>query len=36
MQTLQYDLHYIKYLSIRRDLLVMFDTLKVMTLGEGR
>ncbi len=36
MQKLQYDLHYIKYLSIRRDLLVMFDTLKVMTLGEGR
>ena len=36
MQKLQYDLHYIKHLSLRRDLLVMFDTLKVMVLGEGR
>ena len=36
MQKLQYDLYYIKHLSIRRDLLVMFDTLKVMVLGEGR
>jgi sugar transferase (PEP-CTERM system associated) len=36
MQKLQYDLYYIKHLSLRRDLLVMFDTLKVMVLGEGR
>ena len=35
MQKLQYDLHYIKNLSIRRDLMVMFDTAKVMLLGEG-
>lgn len=36
MQKLQYDLYYIKHLSIRRDLLTMFDTAKVMVLGEGR
>ncbi len=36
LQKLQYDLHYIKHLSIRRDLLVIFDTFKVMLLGMGR
>src|SRR6185503_19606747 len=36
MQKLQYDLYYIKHLSLRRDALVLFDTLKVMVLGEGR
>ena len=35
LQKLQYDLYYIKHLSIWRDLLVMFDTAKVMLLGEG-
>ncbi len=35
LQKLQYDLYYIKHLSVWRDLLVMFDTAKVMLLGEG-
>jgi lipopolysaccharide/colanic/teichoic acid biosynthesis glycosyltransferase len=34
-ETLQYDLFYIKNASIGLDLLIMFQTIKIVTLGRG-
>jgi lipopolysaccharide/colanic/teichoic acid biosynthesis glycosyltransferase len=35
LQKLQYDLYYIKNLSISLDLYIMFETIKTVLLGKG-
>jgi lipopolysaccharide/colanic/teichoic acid biosynthesis glycosyltransferase len=34
-QKLQYDLYYIKNISVGLDLMIMFQTLKIVLLGRG-
>ena len=34
-EKLQYDLYYIKNGSLGLDLLIMFETIKIVTLGRG-
>ncbi len=34
-QKLQYDLYYIKHMSLALDLLIMFETVKIVLLGRG-
>ena len=35
MEKLQYDLYYVKHLSVALDLAILLDTLKVVLLGKG-
>jgi lipopolysaccharide/colanic/teichoic acid biosynthesis glycosyltransferase len=32
---LEYDLYYVKHLSLGLDLLIMFETIKIILLGRG-
>ena len=32
---LEYDLYYVKHMSLGLDLLIMFDTIKTIALGRG-
>ena len=32
---LEYDLYYVKHLSLGLDLLIMFETIKIIMLGRG-
>jgi len=36
IEKLQYDLYYIKHMSFRQDLLVLFKTIRVILFGRGR